>query len=180
MEPCIIFGIFNISKTVASYLGLIESVDKSVKKLLHQQFLAAQSSLEQAKNTKNEHLRKEYLKSALHSFNLAIAVEENENLISSYVGLAMCQFLLGDKENYESSLKKASSTKLKIREKIIAEGKQLGKETLIRFMKPSLMIIDIINGVASPKNILKNSGWNQRQRIFNDYKSKALNIQIQE
>ena len=32
MEPCIIFGIFNISKTVASYLGLIESVDKSVKK----------------------------------------------------------------------------------------------------------------------------------------------------
>ena len=67
---------------------------------------------------------KEYLKSALHSFNLAIAVEENENLISSYVGLAMCQFLLGDKENYESSLKKASSTKLKIREKIIAEGKE--------------------------------------------------------
>ena len=97
MEPCIIFGIFNISKTVASYLGLIESVDKSVKKLLYQQFLAAQSSLEQAKNTKNEYLRKEYLKTALHSFNLAIAVEENENLISSYVGLAKCQFLLGDK-----------------------------------------------------------------------------------
>ena len=87
-------------------------------------------------------MRKEYLKTALHSFNLAIAVEENENLISSYVGLAMCQFLLGDKENYESSLKKASSTKLKIREKIIAEGKQLGKETLIRDCRLILSVVD--------------------------------------
>ena len=179
MEACIIFGTLDAAKTIAEYLGLIETVDNSIKQLLHQQFVAAQNSLKNAE-TATDNMRAEYLKSALNSFNLAIAVEENENLISSYVGLAMCQFLLGDKENYESSLKKASSTKLKIREKINAEGKQLGKETLIRFMKPSVMIIDIINGVASPQNTLKNSGWNQRQRIFNDYKSKALNIQIQE
>ena len=60
MEACIIFGTLNAAKTIAEYLGLIETVDNSIKQLLHQQFVAAQNSLKNAE-TATDNMRAEYL-----------------------------------------------------------------------------------------------------------------------
>lgn len=98
MEPVFIFQAAGIVKSIASYLGLIESVQADVKKLLHQSFKSAVQNLKYAKDCSNGEAL-DYLKEARCKFIDAVSVEENENLVSSYWGLAMCQSLLGDEVN---------------------------------------------------------------------------------
>lgn len=176
MEACIIFGTLNAAKTIAEYLGLIETVDNSVKRLLHQQFVAAQNSLKNAE-TATDNMRAEYLKSALNSFNLAIAVEENENLISSYVGMAMCQYLLGDVTNARSSLLNASKVQLRNAEVWRSRVRNIGRNYLIRSI-PIINLIKTVQDFTNPQQTVKEMDWNGRKRLFDNYKNKATSVEF--
>ena len=83
---------------IAEYFGLIEGVNTKVTKLLHQAFNSAKANLEYARNATGQN-QIDYIKQARVEFNQAVAVEENENKILALVGLAMCQYLLGETSN---------------------------------------------------------------------------------
>lgn len=176
MEACIIFGTLNAAKTIAEYLGLIETVDNSIKQLLHQQFVAAQNFLKNAE-TATDNIRVEYLKSALNSFNLAIAVEENENLISSYVGMAMCQYLLGDIANARSSLLNASKVQLRNTEVWRCRARNIGRFYLTRSI-PIMNIVKTVQDITDPHQTMIELDWNGRRRLFDNYKKKATSIEF--
>lgn len=123
MTPAIIFGSLNLATSIAAYFGLIESVSGNVQKLLHQAFKSAIQNLQYAITASSNVSRLDYLKTAKDRFIDAISVEENENLISSYIGLAMCQHLLGDTSNRDMTMRKINNVKLTLSEKTKAIAK---------------------------------------------------------
>ena len=142
------------------------------------------------KNASDDSLRKYYLESALNSFNLATAVEKNENLISAYVGLAICQFLLGDKNNAQNSLSMAEGVCLEKSEIVKSQAKLVGKEVgKIYFMYPYLLYKMIRNkDPYFPYNLYKriiNKDYfrdiviDERQKRFDEYKKKALSVKFE-
>lgn len=112
MDPITIFKAASIAKSIAAYLGVIDSVSADMKKLLHQSFKSALMNLKYAKDASNSTTCESYIKQAINEFIRAIAVEENENLVSAYLGLSMCQYKLGDFINAKTTLKKISSVNL--------------------------------------------------------------------
>ena len=123
MTPAVIFGRINMATSIAAYFGLIESVGGNVQKLLHQAFKSAIQNLEYAQTASSDINRLDYIKTAKERFIDAISVEENENLISSYVGLAMCQHLMGDIENRDITIQSINDVKLTLSEKTKAVSK---------------------------------------------------------
>lgn len=121
----IIFGAIHASASIAGYMGLIETVRGNVQKLLHQSFKSAIQNLEYAKTASDDN-RLNYIRIAQEKFIDAITVEEDENLISALVGLAMCQHLLGDEINMTRTLSRIDGVKLSTTEKT----KQIGKTCL--------------------------------------------------
>ena len=91
--------------------------------LLHQAFKSAIQNLEYAQTASSDINRLDYIKTAKERFIDAISVEENENLISSYVGLAMCQHLMGDIENRDITIQSINDVKLTLSEKTKAVSK---------------------------------------------------------
>ena len=112
MEPIsIIFASANAGKSIAEYLGLVESIHSDIKALLHQSFNSAKINLEYAKDATSENQR-DYSLQAKNDFIKAIHVEKGTDLVTSYLGLAMCQYLLGDIQNSRKTLWKIVSVKL--------------------------------------------------------------------
>ena len=83
MDPITIFKAASITESIAAYMGVIDSVSSNMKKLLQQSFKSALMNLEYAKNASNSTIRDNYIKQATNEFIRAIAVEENENLVSA-------------------------------------------------------------------------------------------------
>lgn len=117
MDTVIIFKVATVVQSIANYMGFIDSVSSDVKKLLHQSFRSAVDLMNFARNTNGE-LQKEYLLQALVKFVEATAVEENENLVSAYLGLAMCQHLLGDDKSANISLERLRNVELGLKESL--------------------------------------------------------------
>ena len=112
MDPITIFKAASIAESIAAYMGVIDSVSANMKKLLQQSFKSALMNLEYAKNASNSIIRDNYIKQATNEFIRAIAVEENENLVSAYLGLSMCQYILGDFTNAKNTLQNIASVNL--------------------------------------------------------------------
>ena len=128
MEPCI--GTILMAGTkIAEYFGLIDSVSVDVKKLLHKDFQSAITSLKYAMNASDFENQKINLMDARKSFIDATSVEDNENLVSALAGLAMCQFLLGDRANAQLTLSKIEDVQLSTSKKVEAYSKELIVET---------------------------------------------------
>lgn len=96
MDPSTLKVGLIFTQAIAEYFDLIDSVSKNVKKLLHKDFLSAKRLLENALNSEGD-IRLFYIKEALPLFSNAIGVEENENLVCSFLGMAICQYFIGDK-----------------------------------------------------------------------------------
>ena len=122
MTPAVIFGVINLSNSIAGYLGLIENVGSNVKKLLHQSFKSAIQNIEYAKSANGQN-QLDYIRRAKEQFIDAVSVEENENLISSLMGLAMCQYLLGDHFNSTKTIARIKDVNLTLSEKTKATSK---------------------------------------------------------
>lgn len=106
MDPITIFKAASIAESIAAYLGVVDSVSANIKKLLHQSFKSALINLKDAKDASNSNTCESYFKQAINEFIRAIAVEENENLVSAYLGLSICQYTLVDLINAKTTLKK--------------------------------------------------------------------------
>jgi|GEM_PF-5109249 hypothetical protein len=122
MTPAVIFGSINLAQSIAGYMGLIESVGGNVQKLLHAPFKSAVNNLNAAlsSNAANTDF---YIRQALVEFNQACSLEENENLISSFIGKAMCQHLLGDTVNRDITMSKIKNVELTLSEKTKSASK---------------------------------------------------------
>lgn len=75
---------------------------------MHMYFKSAIENLNYALTASGEN-QKEYLRQAINKFIDATTIEKNENLILSYIGLALCQVLTNDTDNYTKTLKKISN-----------------------------------------------------------------------
>ena len=171
MDLTIIFKATSILKSIAAYLGIIDNIPADVKKLLHQSFLSAIQNLDFAKNSNSEN-QSDYLKTAKREFINAISVEENENLVSSYLGLAMCQFLLGDKDNAHNTLSKISSVQLSTseRNKAIALDISGINDIVLGRVAPLPMIWRGVKRVSGTKGSYEIS----RESSLEEYKKSAL------
>ena len=92
----------SISESIQSYTRLIKS---DVQLLMHMYFKSAIENLNYALTASGEN-QKEYLIQARNRFIDATTIEKNENLILSYIGLALCQALTNDMENSTKALNK--------------------------------------------------------------------------
>lgn len=166
MPPAVIFGSINMATSIAAYLGLIESVSGNVQKLLHQAFKSAIQNLNYAQTASSATSRLEYIKTAKERFIDAISVEENENLISSFVGLAMCQHVLGDIANRDLTMQKIDKVKLTLSEKTKAISK-----TALKISGPGS--IYSLYKIAKGENPYSND-YVDRLTKFENYKQLAL------
>lgn len=157
MSAAVIFSAFNAVTSIAGYLGIIESVGGNVKKLLNQSFKSAVHNLEYA-TTASERERQDYIKRAREKFIDAIAVEENENLISSLLGLSMCQHLLNDTVNAQKTFDRIKDVKLTTPEKVQTRAKEIGINILL-------------SAVSVPTPV---SMYQERIEAFEKYKQTAL------
>lgn len=180
MEAVVIFKAVSISKSIASYLGFIDSVSSDVKKLLHQSFESGKRNLEYAQ-TASDANQKLYVQKALGDFISAQSVEKDENLISSYMGTALCQYLLGDIANARRSLRKISAVTLSKSEITKAATLDLafGKEGVILDHYPEMIGPW---GIAQRgiKRAFGKKGYRESFRIsaFEEYKKNALSARI--
>lgn len=95
----------SISKSIKSYSNLIRC---DIQSLMHLYFKSAYENLCYALTASPEN-RGSYILQARSKFIDAITIEKNENLILSYLGLALCQVLTNDMENSFRSLNKIKS-----------------------------------------------------------------------
>ena len=94
MDPLpIIFSVARSTKSIKSYLGVIESSDDSISKLSHNPFNSAIENLRYAQACANIDNAASYIEVARSKFIEAINLEENENKVDAFLGLAMCQHL---------------------------------------------------------------------------------------
>lgn len=164
--PVPIGPMIGAASKIADYFGLIEGVNTKVTKLLHQAFNSAKANLEYARNTTGQN-QIDYIKQARVEFNQAIAVEENENKILALVGLAMCQYLLGETSNANVTFDRISSVSLTRAEK----NRYLARKNAIRiaFLLPYNVII------GDPLRPILDFSLSERKACFEAYKKETLN-----
>lgn len=159
-----------VASKIAEYFGLIEGVNTKITKLLHQAFNSAKANLEHARNTTGQN-QIDYIKQARVEFNQAVAVEENENKILALVGLAMCQYLLGDITNANLTYDKVSSVSLTRAEK----NKYLVKKNGIRIAAKIYTSIFHPGIIVDPPIPTLDFSLSERKAWFEKDKREALN-----
>ncbi len=91
-----LFRVPDLAKSLGGYLGLVESIDKKLDKLLQSDFNAAVRCLrESLVATKQQDF---LLHEAWRRFHTALTNETGERKALAYVGLALCQDRLGERE----------------------------------------------------------------------------------
>lgn len=104
MDLGIIFGSVKLSNIVLRYTGIIESsLNVKLDKLMNSELDAGIRALQQASTSENEQVY--LLREARSNFNKAISLENDERLVSAYLGLAICHHCLGDKINCNNTLR---------------------------------------------------------------------------
>ena len=98
----------NLAVSIASYLKIIESVDKKVDKLISKEYNSAMQMLEQVRYVSNPTIYSGILVGAINHFNQAISLEKRERLLLSHLGLMMCYFYLGETKALLMTQKKVS------------------------------------------------------------------------
>lgn len=93
-------NILIINESVKDYIGLIR---QDIQSMMHMYFKGAYENLVFAISASPD-CRREYLVQARNRFIDACVIEKNDNLILSYLGLSLCQKLLGDSLNSLTSL----------------------------------------------------------------------------
>lgn len=100
----------SISESILSYTRLIKS---DVQSLMHMYFKSAYENLNYALTASGKN-QKEYLRQARNRFIDATTIEKNENLILSYIGLALCQVLTDDNENSTKTICKIKNVDISL------------------------------------------------------------------
>lgn len=182
MDIALVFSAANMVKSVGEYLGWIDSVSSDIKKLLSQPLNSAIASLTYVKTAPSIEKQKFYLKIALKDFIAATSLEENERCICAYVGLALCQYLLGEKANAKITLNKIQDIELSLKEKAkrIAYDSTFNDSGMINnpgstYLFRGLKKISYACGFADHP-----VDWfprlEERKIFFEEFKKKAMNV----
>ena len=99
-----------LSKVVSEYLKITQSLSSKLDKLLEKDFEAAKVNLEQAGDAQSLEERKQLLRNARSHFIQAVSLakgipKKEEDLVCTYLGMAMCNYQLGEFPNAKKSLK---------------------------------------------------------------------------
>lgn len=111
----------SISESILSYTRLIKN---DVQSLMHMYFKSACENPDYALNASCEN-QKEYLRQARNRFIDATTIEKNENLILSYIGLALCQALTDDNENSTKTISKIKNIDISLPDDIEELGSMM-------------------------------------------------------
>ena len=173
MDPITIFKAASIAESIAAYLGVIDSVSSDMKKLLHQSFKSALMNLEYAKNAFNSSICERYIKQATNEFIRAIAVEEDENLVSAYLGLSMCQYMLGDSTNAKATLQEIQLVKLSKKERAKAIAYDVSGVAVVDHISSHLPHAILCRGLI---RTFGSKGFSEleRERVLNSYKENSI------
>lgn len=109
MNEPIIFKAGKITQSIEAFLKFIEINPKRF--CVKESFDSALNNLIHAKTDIAEN-QKHNLRKARDYFICATGIEKKENLISVYLGIAMCQFLLGDIQNSQYTISQIKGVKL--------------------------------------------------------------------
>lgn len=149
---------------IAEYFGLIEGVNTKVTKLLHQAFNSAKANLEYARNATGQN-QIDYIKQARVEFNQAVAVEENENKILALVGLAMCQYLLGETSNANVTFDRISSVTL-TRAEIVKYTASRVVPSIVTLGASLLLPFNSLEERVAYFELIKRNGLNKRLNLL--------------
>ncbi|MHC0068133.1 hypothetical protein ACWATR_35475 [Nostoc sp. UIC 10890] len=119
-EPITLTALFGASKAtadisirIAKSLKLIESIESKVDLLTQVEFNAAWKTLLQACNSSSSDEQKSVLiNNARESFTNATCLEKGERLFYTYLGLAICHYLLDDVNNVKTALIEATKVSI--------------------------------------------------------------------
>ncbi len=91
-----------LASKIAQLLGLVDSIDSKIDKLIEVHLKAGMSALEAARDSGEEQIT--LLRKARDEFLQAIHLEKSYRLALAFLGLACCHSWLGDKRNSEKAL----------------------------------------------------------------------------
>ncbi|MEH2159277.1 hypothetical protein [Nostoc sp.] len=95
-----------LSIKLAQVLKLIDSLESEVGILINAEYKTAFENLTQANISKNSIQQVKLINEARHGFTKSTFMVKGESLFCSYYGLALCQELLGDRDNCVTTFKK--------------------------------------------------------------------------
>jgi hypothetical protein len=111
MEIATIFTAGKAALSIATYLGVLDSVDAKIDRLAKADFNTALRALREARSASQEN-QLSLIRDASSGFRRALSLESDARLAMSYLGLAMCQHLLGEETNARSTLGELSRYEL--------------------------------------------------------------------
>ena len=144
----------SISESILSYTRLIKN---DVQSLMHMYFKSAIENLNYALTASGEN-QKEYLRQARNRFIDATTIEKNENLILSYIGLALCQVLTDDNENSTKTISKIKNVDISLPDDIDELG------SMMRYSKEWLLF----SAMYFPRRILNIPPHESKEKSFDD------------
>jgi len=109
MDPTVLNVLFrapSISKGIAEFLGIVESIGKRIERLEQSHFNAGVRCLRE--HDQARHQQEFLLKEAWHHFHGALTTETAVRKALAYVGLAFCQECLGEQELATETLRELS------------------------------------------------------------------------
>jgi hypothetical protein len=159
MDLTVIFSAGKAAFCIGEYLGFLESIGSKLDKIAMVDFNTAIRTLKEAIDT-NQVQRCELLKEAAQNFRRSISLEKDERLYQSFLGLAMCQYHLGDIKNAKKTLQELIEYNIPI-----TKGDQ------------ALMIGSAINPIFAAGFALKSQNRANKQKTLEVYKVEARKIQ---
>ncbi len=150
-DPFLLLDAISLGKSVAQYLGLVESIDVKVDLLVQSELKTGMQELEQAVDSTTE--EKSLLRSARSRFNKATTLETGHKRCLALIGLAICHRYLDDHRNARRAIEKA-----------------LGIESTIRTRD---WIVATVSDSASPKALLDKRWLKKRFREAIDFRKAA-------
>ncbi|MDJ0725100.1 MAG: hypothetical protein QNJ38_08320 [Prochloraceae cyanobacterium] len=100
------------TKAIGNYLGVIDSLEIKIGKLVNSELDAALRAMKQASISVTE--TETLLREARSKFNKAVHLEKEERLVSAYLGLALCHYQLGDLDNSKATLTEFSELEINL------------------------------------------------------------------
>ncbi len=172
MDIGIFFTAGRVISCIGNYIGFIDTIDSKIDKIVKADLNTALRILKEIQNSSSS-LQIELIKEAASKFRRALSLEKEIRLCISYLGLAMCQFHLGELKNFNITLQELVDYEipLTIGDKILNVGKPIYSLDLMEILPffgfRSLFLIG---------KILRENQIKEKMEIINEIKLQAVEL----
>ncbi len=152
-------GTINLSKKILEFIGILQSIDSKLNKLIQCELSSGIDTLNMAARASSEESRNKFLWNALDRFISAKQLEEHERLCIAFLGIIFCLNCLGERENSIYNLREFAYTNFGFNDWEQVK-KLLKKEGLTLFVKtafnpPYLIQYYLLNPIIWRKEIFQ-------------------------